>query len=79
MSNAPPGKARARRQTGRRRIELTGERVTTPDKRASRDTQLVCIATRTLIDINGKLGDIATLAQQQNDLIRRILEREALR
>ncbi len=44
----------------------------------SREAQLLCAIARTLLEINKQLGDLVTLAQQQTDLLRRLLERERM-
>ena len=79
MSNAPPGKARARRETGRRRNDELDRRIASPAAQASRELQLLCCIAKSQINIESRLGDIATLAQQQNDLLRRIVNQEVER
>ncbi len=72
MTNGPP-KKRARRQTGQCINELLQRRVTSSDGEASRALQLLCLIARSQINIESKLDDIAALAQQQVDLLRRIV------
>jgi hypothetical protein len=40
-----------------------------------RDLELLCVIARSMAQIEVRLGHIVTLAQQQNDLLRRLLER----
>ena len=49
---------------------------TSNDRREQRQLELTCLMAKQLIEINGKLTDIATLIQQQVDLLRRILSQE---
>jgi hypothetical protein len=44
---------------------------------SERELQLLCIQSRALVEINEKLADIVTLAQQQADLLKRLLARPA--
>jgi hypothetical protein len=44
----------------------------------ARELELLCIAARTLANISERLDDIATLAQQELDLLRRILSQERM-
>jgi hypothetical protein len=43
-------------------------------KNQERILGLVWLAAKSLVEINGKLSDIAVLVQQQTDLVRRILQ-----
>ena len=47
-------------------------------EREQRQLELSWLMTKTLVEINGKLTDIATLIQQQTDLLRRLVEKTAL-
>jgi hypothetical protein len=42
---------------------------------SERQLQLLCAVVRGLTDLGIKLDDLITLTQQQNDLVRRLLER----
>jgi len=51
--------------------------MTTGDAKASdRELQLLVIIVRSLGDVTSRLSDLATLTQQQVDLLRRIIHRE---
>ena len=50
---------------------------TSNDKREQRQLELTWLMAKQLLEINGKLTDIATLIQQQTDLLRRLVERSA--
>jgi len=71
MSNAPPGK-KARPAANRAHNIICAD-----DCTSDRGLQLLCVTARAVIQISGKLDDIVTLAQQQTDLLRRLLERSA--
>jgi len=75
MSNAPPEKKRApAAKTGQRINDELNRRITSPAAQASRELQLLCCIAKSQINIESMLGDIATLAQQQTDLLRRLVE-----
>jgi hypothetical protein len=48
-------------------------------EREQRQLELSWLMAKSLVEINGKLTDIATLIQQQTDLLRRLVEKSALR
>ena len=45
-------------------------------KTSDRELQLLVIIVRSLADVTSRLSDLATLTQQQVDLLRRIVHRE---
>lgn len=54
------------------------ENNTDEQERQQRELGLVWLTAKTLVHIDEKLTDLVTLAQQQTDLLRRIVERSAL-
>jgi uncharacterized coiled-coil protein SlyX len=52
---------------------------TSNPEREQRLLELSWLMAKTLVEINGKLTDIATLIQQQSDRLRRLVERSAMR
>jgi hypothetical protein len=45
-------------------------------KVSDRELQLLVMIVRSLADVTSRLGDLATLTQQQVDLLRRIVHKE---
>jgi hypothetical protein len=45
-------------------------------KASDRELQLLVMIVRSLADVTSRLGDLATLTQQQVDLLRRIVHKE---
>jgi len=42
-----------------------------------RELQLLCVIAQAVLDMSETLDDLAVLAQQQNDLLRRMLKEES--
>ncbi len=51
------------------------EQLRDADCAPNRDLQLLCAIAHSLVDLGVKLNELTTLAQQQNDLLRRIIGR----
>jgi hypothetical protein len=67
---SPTENARARLDTGRRETNQFAAAAYA----SGRDLQLACLTARAVIEINSKLDDLLVLAQQQVDLLRRLVE-----
>ena len=78
--NSPPGKSSPGNDAGaaKQTDQLPGRIVNFPAIASlDRQLQLLCIVARALVDFGCKLDDLVTLAQQQNDLLRRLVERSS--
>ena len=51
-------------------------RTSTDTKASDRELQLLVMIVRSLADVTSRLSDLATLTQQQVDLLRRIVHKE---
>jgi hypothetical protein len=74
MRNAPPEKECApTTKTGRHEDDQLNRTLASPA--ASRQLELLCCIAKSQITIESTLGDIATLIQQQSDLLRALLKK----
>jgi hypothetical protein len=67
--NSPPEKTRPAANRARSTKRLIDAGYT-----ANRGLQLACVTAHAVVEINSKLDDLLVLAQQQIDLLRRLVE-----